>query len=85
MSTIAEIKQTAREFWAYLSGKKRNIACAWWGLVIPMYGYLQEMHVAVPHWAVIVVALVGLVLTYLGLGHAAIKAKTASDATSITE
>ena len=65
------IKNFFLKIWTYLSGKKRNIALIYWSLVVPAITILwpdgapAEVHKTS--------SLIGLFLSYLGLGHAAIK------------
>ena len=61
----------AREIWNWLSGKKRTIAEIYWGVAVPAVTIVWPE--GAPAEVVKVVAVIGLVLTYLGLGHAAVK------------
>jgi hypothetical protein len=50
---------------------KRDMACIYWGLLLPMLPVIFDGNVPddVTKW----VTVVGLVLTYFGLGHAVVK------------
>jgi len=66
-----KIKSALSKTWNYLSGKKRNIALIYWSLLLPATTILW------PEGPPIEIAktssLIGLILSYLGLGHAAVK------------
>ena len=69
----AQLKVEWACLWAYLDGKKRSIACMWWGLAMPVYALVQANGATVPKWLVIVVGAIGLIFTYAGLGHQYVK------------
>lgn len=60
-----------RKLWAALSGKKRTIAALYWGIVLPSMPIVWPD--GVPENINKIAVITGLVLTYMGLGHAAIK------------
>lgn len=60
-----------KNVWAWLSGKKTTIAGIYWAIVIPALAYVYKGNT--PQNIDNAVYIVGLVLTYVGLGHAAIK------------
>jgi hypothetical protein len=68
---IKSIQDFFKKAWKYFSGKKRNIALIYWSLLVPAItiiwpdGAPAEVHKTS--------SLIGLFLSYLGLGHAAIK------------
>jgi hypothetical protein len=68
---FSSAKTQIKKAWGYLSGKKRNIALLYWSILVPAITILwpegapPEVHKTS--------ALIGLTLSYLGLGHAAIK------------
>ena len=71
LKILKSIGKKVKKLWGLLSGKKRNIALIYWSLLVPAVtiiwpeGAPPEIHKAS--------AIVGLILSYLGLGHAAIK------------
>lgn len=65
-----------KKLWNWLSGKKRTIAEMYWGLWIPIALFLPSAGVQLPTKVTLWSGIVGLLFTYLGLGHAAIKAQT---------
>lgn len=62
------------KFWTWLSGKKRTIAELYWGIWIPV---TQLSNMDIPAQVLKWSAVLGVVLTYAGLTHAAIKARRA--------
>lgn len=58
-------------FWNWLSGKKTKIAAMYWGLAVPMVAIIWPE--GAPVYVVKGIAIAGLILTYFGLGHAAVK------------
>jgi len=63
------------KFWNWLSGKKRTIALIYWSVVVPSLmviwpnGYSEGFPLIFSK----VVTVIGLLLSSLGLGHAAVK------------
>jgi hypothetical protein len=66
-----KIKKFFASIWKYLSGKKRNIALIYWSLLVPAITIIWPE--GAPPEVGKISSLVGLVLSYLGLGHAAAK------------
>jgi len=64
---IAKLKA----LWSWLSGKKRTIALIYWSLVVPAVGIVWPT--GAPGNVSKSVAIVGLILSFIGLGHAAVK------------
>ena len=60
-----------KKFWNWLSGKKTAIAAGYWGLAIPIVPMIWDQ--GVPDDVNKAVKIVGLVLTYFGLGHKVMK------------
>lgn len=60
-----------KKIWKYLSGKKRNIALFYWGVTIPAIAILWPQ--GAPEALEKTNAIIGLMLSYLGLGHAMAK------------
>jgi len=63
-----------RRLWNWLNGKKTVIAAAYWGIAIPAIPILFPE--GAPPEAEKAIAIIGLVLTYLGLTHKTIKSAT---------
>ena len=68
---MKKIKSFFANIWKSLSGKKRNIALIYWSLLVPAMTIVWPE--GAPPEVGKISSLVGLVLSYLGLGHAAIK------------
>lgn len=64
---IAQLKK----LWDFLSGKKRNIALIYWSIVVPAISILWPD--GAPQEVYKTSSIIGLILSYLGLGHAAAK------------
>lgn len=60
------------KLWNYLSGKKRTIALLYWSVVIPALPIVFDN--GVPADINKSVQIIGLLLSTIGLGHAAAKA-----------
>lgn len=69
-----------KKIWNWLDGKKRNIACMWWGVFVPAYGIILANGVHVPPEVSIPVGILGLIFTYVGLGQQAVKSQLAQKA-----
>lgn len=65
-----------QKLWNWFNGKKRTIAEMYWGLWIPIMLFLPSAGVVIPSKVTLWSGIAGLTLTYLGLGHAAVKAKS---------
>lgn len=59
------------KFWKALDGKKTGIAAAYWGIVLPILPIIYDS--GIPDNIEKATKVIGLVLTYLGLGHKAMK------------
>jgi hypothetical protein len=64
-----------KKLWQWLDGKKRNIACLWWGLFAPTYALVVANGIHIQPWVAVMIGAIGLLFTYVGLGHAAMKAQ----------
>jgi hypothetical protein len=60
-----------KAFWEWLSGKKRTIALIYWSIVVPAMAVIWPM--GAPGAVSKTVTIVGLIMSALGLGHAAAK------------
>ncbi len=60
-----------KNVWVWLSGKKRTIAGLWWGVAIPAVAILYPE--GAPEWLDNTIKIVGVALTWLGLGNAGVK------------
>lgn len=60
-----------KSVWGWLNGKKRTIAEVYWGFAIPAVTLWFDGQP--PFEVARIIALVGLALTYIGLGHATVK------------
>jgi len=65
------------KIWTYLSGKKRNIALVYWSLVLPALAIMYPE--GAPDILRKSVELTGLMLGFIGLGHAAVKSSSVKD------
>lgn len=63
------------KFWAWLSGKKRNIALIYWTIVIP--SMVVVWPAGAPESISKAIAVIGIALSALGLGHAVVKIQSA--------
>ena len=63
--------ESLKKFWNYLSGKKRTIALVYWSLLVPAVSILWPE--GAPPEVAKTSSLIGLVLSFVGLGHAAVK------------
>lgn len=66
-----------RSFWNWLDGRKRTIALIYWSIVVPCMGVIWPVNA--PGAVSKTVTIVGLILSAVGLGHAAIKSRAASN------
>ena len=57
--------------WNFLSGKKRNIALAYWSIVVPSIVIIWPTQI--PSGVGKASAIAGLILTVIGCGHAIVK------------
>ena len=57
--------------WNFLSGKKRNIALAYWSIVVPSIVIIWPTQI--PSGVGKASAIAGLILTVIGLGHGLVK------------
>lgn len=75
------------KIWAWFSGKKRTIALIYWSVVVPSMmviwpeGYPQGFPLVFSK----IVTIFGLLLSALGLGHAAVKSMASKKASQTTE
>jgi hypothetical protein len=60
-----------KNFWSWLSGKKRTVALIYWSVVVPAMAVIWP--ISPPGSVSKTVTIVGLVLSAIGLGHAAVK------------
>ena len=58
-------------FWKFLDGRKRTIALIFWTVMIPAEGILWPDQA--PPSVAKTIAIIGLLFSALGLGHAAVK------------
>lgn len=63
--------KSLKKLWKFFSGKKRTIAVIYWGTVLPGLAVIYPD--GIPGEVKHVAGITGLVLTYLGLGHALVK------------
>lgn len=68
---LRPITKPLKKFWVYLSGKKRTIALTYWALIVPAITIMWPE--GAPSEVTKVSGMVGLILSYIGLGHAAAK------------
>ena len=81
---MQKIKTFLKALWDKLSGKKRNIALIYWSVLVPALTILWPD--GAPAEINKTSSIIGLFLTYLGLGHAAIKKMGSSSTTEeVTE
>ena len=66
-----KIGDALKKFWVYLSGKKRTIALVYWPLLVPAVSILWPE--GAPAEVVKTTSMIGLILSFVGLGHAAVK------------
>lgn len=64
--------------WKYLSGKKRTIALTYWTLLVPATTILWPE--GAPDAIDKTSSMIGLILSFIGLGHAAVKSHAATKA-----
>lgn len=57
--------------WKWLNGKKRHLAHVYWTIVIPSSVVIFPD--GVPKYTNMVIAVLGIIFTSIGYGHAAIK------------
>ena len=68
---MEEQKSVPAKLWKFLSGKKRTIALLYWSIGLPAISILWPE--GAPAEVYKATSIVGLSLSYLGLGHAAVK------------
>lgn len=73
----------SKKVWNYFSGKKRNMALIYWSLLAPAITVLWPE--GVPSEVAKGSTIFGLVLSYLGLGHAAVKKVSAGREVEVSE
>jgi len=56
-----------KKFWTWLNGKKTVVACFYWSLALPIMAVMYPT--GAPEQLDKAVTIVGLCLSYLGLGH----------------
>jgi hypothetical protein len=69
--------------WNFFDGKKRTIAILYWSIVVPALVIIWPDHI--PAVIAKTSAITGLILSALGLGHAAVKASASKQLTSETK
>ena len=72
-----------KAFWNWLSGKKRIIALIYWSIVTPSLIIIWPEHI--PSIVAKTSAIIGLILSALGLGHAAVKSYISGKTNSAIE
>jgi hypothetical protein len=69
-----------KNFWNWLNGKKRTVALIYWSVVVPAMAVIWP--VSPPGSVSKTVTIIGLVLSTIGLGHAAIKTRASGKQSS---
>lgn len=62
-----------KKVWEYLNGKKTIIAATYWTIVVPVLAALYPD--GYPKSVIVITAVVGAILSSLGLGHKIVKAR----------
>jgi len=63
-----------KEFFKWLNGNKTNIAAFYWGFITPALPIWYGSFELIPGDIIKIYAIIGMFLTYIGLGHKEYKA-----------
>jgi hypothetical protein len=65
------MKKFLKSTWVWLNGKKRNIACLYWSVLVPTFQIVYPE--GIPSGINKPFLIIGIILSAVGLGHATVK------------